>query len=45
MAACDCHFATTRFEHIIAYISRTARGSSMKFGMHVHPDKGYLYPK
>ena len=33
MAACGSHFATRRFEHTIAYISRTARDSSLKFGM------------
>ena len=39
------HFATARFEHIIAGISRTACDSSMKFGMHTHLNEGYLYQK
>ena len=45
MAACGSHFATTCFEHIIAYISRTARDNPLKFGMHIHLNRHYLYPK
>ena len=45
MAACGGYFATTRFERIIAYISRTVRDSSLKFGMRIHPNRRYLYSK
>ena len=45
MASYGGHFATTCFEHVFAYSSRTARNSSMKFYMYIHLDKGYPYSK
>ena len=41
MAACGRHFATTRFEYIIVFISRTAHDSSLKFGVHINLNRHY----
>ena len=43
MAACGHHSATARFEHIISDISRTARDSSLKFGIHIHLNSQQLH--
>ena len=42
---CGGYVDTSRFEHIIAYISTTACDSSLKFGMHIHLNRHHIYPK
>ena len=43
MVASSGQFASPRFEHIISYITGTARDSSIKFHMYIDRDRGYLY--